>query len=160
MHPEAHDYAARFASDDEITVIDIGSRDINGTVRDLFPNADYTGIDLIDGPAVDIATDAATWKPKKKADLVVCCEVLEHCESWREVIANIATMLKKDGRVVLTAAGPNRAPHSGIDGGQIRADEFYENIVPADLADTLSDAGFREVEIDVAGADVRASAVK
>lgn len=161
MHAAAHDYAAQFATDDKITVIDVGSRDINGTVRALFPNAKYTGVDIVDGNGVDVAADAAVWAPKKPVDLVVCLEMLEHCAVWRDVIRNIHdTMLKSSGRIVVTAANLSRAPHSGVDGGQVRPDEFYENIDPVDLENVLIDAGFWDVVVEELGTDVRATGVK
>ena len=40
--------------------------------------------------------------PDETYDLVVCSEVLEHVEPWREVVANIARVLKPGGLLVLT----------------------------------------------------------
>ena len=48
MHVEAFAFVAQFSTTDPITVIEIGSRIINGTVRGLFPNAHWTGLDLTD----------------------------------------------------------------------------------------------------------------
>ena len=36
-------------------VLEVGSLDINGSVRDLFSDCDYTGVDLALGPGVDLA---------------------------------------------------------------------------------------------------------
>lgn len=160
MHAAAHDYVARFRTDDDVRVVEIGSRDINGTVRDLFPDADYIGVDVQDGQGVDVVADAATWRPKRKADIVVCCEVFEHTDAWRDIIWNTADNIVSDGGlIVVTAAGPGRAPHSAVDGGPLRDDEFYENIHPGDLALVLAEAGFDRVEVDEVRGDVRASGV-
>ena len=43
------------------SVIEVGSLDINGTLRpivEVFKPALYTGVDLFEGPGVDIACDA------------------------------------------------------------------------------------------------------
>jgi len=40
--------------------------------------------------------------PDETYDLVVCSEVLEHVEPWREVVGNIAQVLKPGGLLVLT----------------------------------------------------------
>jgi len=40
--------------------------------------------------------------PDETYDLVVCSEVLEHVEPWREVVGNIARVLKPGGLLVLT----------------------------------------------------------
>lgn len=160
MHAAAHDYVARFATDDEVDVIELGSRDINGTVRDLFPNATYVGVDNKAGRAVDVVDDATTYKPRKKADVVICCEVLEHVEDWANIIDNAAANLcRKGGRFIVTAAGPRRAPHSAVDGGVLRPGEHYANIHPGDLADALEAAGFVDVEVDEFKTDVRATGV-
>jgi hypothetical protein len=86
----------------------------------------------------------------------VCLEMLEHCYEWESVLINIACMLKKGGRLVVTAAGPSRTPHSGFDGGPLHADEFYENIDPVELESALMVAGFVDIVIDEQGGDVRA----
>lgn len=158
MHEAALNYVAGHRTDRKIKVVEVGSRNINGTVRGFFPNADYHGIDLIAGNDVDEVADAVTWKPTTKAHVVVCCEMLEHCEQWRDVIHNAAGWLRKNGQIVITAAGPNRVPHSGIDGGPLRADEFYENIDPAELRQVLKDAGLEDIVIDLTHDDVRATA--
>ena len=81
MHPEARAFVAGVARRAGARwVVELGARDLNGTVRDLFPSArGYTGVDLVAGPGVDVVADAADWRPREPApDLVVCCEVLEH----------------------------------------------------------------------------------
>ena len=35
-------------------VLEVGSLDINGSIRDLFQNCEYTGIDLGEGKGVDV----------------------------------------------------------------------------------------------------------
>jgi SAM-dependent methyltransferase len=47
-------------------------------------------------------TKADTRFADEKYDLVVCSEVLEHVEGWRDVVANIARVLKPGGLLVLT----------------------------------------------------------
>lgn len=158
MHAEARSYIAQHAPDCEGPVLEIGSRDINGGVRDLFPADGYHGIDLAEGKGVDEVVDVVDHNPKRKYGTVVCCEVLEHYEDPEAVIRSAFRLLKNGGTLLVTAAGPSRTPHSGIDGGQVRDDEFYANIDPADLRSWLE--LFADYEVDVAGDDVRARAVK
>lgn len=160
MHPAAFEYVSRFRSDSNLKIVDVGSRDINGSCRVLFPNADYHGIDLVAGNGVDEVADATVWKPKRLVDMVVCCEMLEHTPQWFDVIAVSYSWLRKGGRLIVTAAGPTRIPHSAVDGGPLHAGEFYENIDPDDLHAMLNQAGFEFVEIEVAGSDVRGTGVK
>lgn len=113
-------------------VVEVGSRNINGGVRDLFIRdaATYWGIDLWMGKGVDLVADAATWRPPVPADVVVCCEVLEHAPEAPAIVVNLGQMLKPGGYVILTCATDPRPPHSGHDGGALRDGEFYHNIDP------------------------------
>ncbi len=160
MHREALDFIAQHGTDNTLTVVEFGSRDINGTPRALFPNARYIGIDIVDGNAVDEVADAATWKTKKKVDVVVCCEVLEHTAAWAKIVENAHKILAAGGVFLITAAGPSRTPHSSYDGGALRDDEWYENIDPEALQTALRAAGFVTVDVIERGDDVYAKAVK
>lgn len=160
MHAEALLYVSDFRTDDRLRVIEFGSRDINGSPRYMFPNADYHGIDVVDGTGVDEVADAATWAPKRRAHLVICCEVFEHTKQWRKIVANAAACLVRGGRLVVTAAGPQRAPHSAVDGGSLRDGEWYENVSPADLGAAMVKAGFKDVEVHERGGDVQGTGVK
>tara|TARA_R110000822_G_scaffold309905_1_gene440612 strand:- start:722 stop:1225 length:504 start_codon:yes stop_codon:yes gene_type:complete len=147
MHPGAHEFISRHATDDAISVIEIGSRNINGTIRDLFPNAKWIGLDLFEGPEVDVVCDARDFVPESLVDLVVCCEVLEHCSGWRQLIQSASLWLKQKGVIIITAAGPGRDPHSAIDGGELHPDEHYANVTQDELAEELHYAGFVGIEV-------------
>lgn len=111
-------------------VIELGSRDINGTVRGLFARCapPYVGLDLVAGPGVDLVADAATFVPAAKVGTVVCCEVLEHTPDAAVILHQIAHhMIADDGLVIVTCATTGRAPHSAHDGGPLRPGEFYLN---------------------------------
>lgn len=158
MHDAARNYIASHAKTCEGPVLEVGSRDINGGVRDLFPKTGYVGIDLRPGKGVDHAVDVRDFTHKTKFATVVCCEVLEHHPEPDELIDAMADHLRKGGTLLLTAAGPDRKPHSAIDGGELRDGEFFANIDPKDLKKWLSK--FDEVELDEFGDDVRVRAVK
>jgi len=160
VHPAALEYVSRFQTDTNVKIVDVGSRDINGSCRGVFPNADYHGIDLVAGNGVDEVADATVWKPKRLVDLVVCCEMLEHTPHWADVVTVSYGWLRKGGRLIVTAAGPTRVPHSAVDGGPLHAGEFYENIDPNDLEAVFIAAGYERVEVEVAGTDVRGTGVK
>lgn len=163
MHDEAHAWVARHAHPGPGAVLDIGGRDINGTTRALFPAADpYVVLDAIAGPGVDVVADAATWIPDRQYDQVVCTEVLEHAPDWRAILSTAYRALRPGGRLILTAAGQGRPPHSGIDGGRLYAGEYYQNADPEQLLLTLIDCGFGDMDVDVRRdpADVRAVAFR
>lgn len=156
MHAECRSFVEATLADHppRTSCIEIGARIINGGVRDLLPqDCTYTGIDIADGPGVDVVADAATWKPERKVDLVLCLEVAEHTDQWQNILSNARTWLKRKGLLVVTAACDPRAPHSASDGGPIRPGEWYANIDPAELCDLLDGC---DVVVDREAGDVRA----
>ena len=132
MHAEARQWVENFATMQPISVIEIGSKNVNGSIRDLFPNATWHGIDRESGAMVDQVTDAIDYTPNMPADLVVCCEVLEHADNWRQIINRAAEWLKPEGVLIVTCAGLGRKPHS-CDGGPLKPNEYYANIDPSEL---------------------------
>lgn len=162
MHPGAFEFISRHATTDEIEIIEIGSRDINGSIRCHFPAAIWTGIDLIPGPSVDIVCDACEFSPVNPVDAVVCCEVFEHCSYWSEILQAAESWLKPGGKILISCAGPGRDEHSAIDGGELRTGEHYANITADRLAEELHFAGFSEIytEANEHWRDTYASAIK
>jgi SAM-dependent methyltransferase len=147
MHPEARAFVAALAPGQAATrVVELGARDFNGSVRDLFPGAAaYTGVDLLPGAGVDVVADASEWRPppgQPAPDLVLCCEVLEHTRAASAVVRNAHALLAPGGRLVVTAASTGRPAHSALDGGPLRAGEYYRNVDRRDLAGWLLGAGF------------------
>ena len=114
-------------------MLEIGSRNINGSVRPLFNGAVYLGIDTTAGPGVDETADGAHFQPGLLLDTVVCCEVLEHTESAADIIGNSLRILEPGGVLIVTCAAPPRAPHSAVDGGALQPGEYYQNIYPKQL---------------------------
>ena len=140
MHPAAMAWVAEQVRDHGPfgSVIEIGARDVNGSVRNLFNGADYTGIDIEDGPGVDVVIDAAEYEPDDKVECVVCCETLEHAPNWRDLVRAGASWLADDGVLIVTCAGPGRHPHSAIDGSyNVRDHEHYANVSIEDLAEAM-----------------------
>ena len=83
-------------------VLDIGSLDINGCVRDLFE--DYIGLDQIPGRNVDMVCNAHSLPFKPEFFDVVCClEVLEHDTNFFQTISESYRVLKQGGYFLLTA---------------------------------------------------------
>jgi hypothetical protein len=159
MHPEARAYVAEHRSDDKMQALECGARDVNGSVRDLFPNTSWVGVDIGDGPGVDVVADFADYTHPEPVDLVVSTEVLEHTCRWRDIVAAAARNLRDGGKVIITAASHGRAPHSAVDGGPDIGSEHYANIDPHELHEALS-AHFTQVHVQKAGTDVQAVAIK
>ena len=128
-------------------VLEVGSRNINGTVRPLFGDAHYVGIDIVAGDGVDMVADALEVETLNVYDAIVCCEVFEHEPRWPLIVDRFADWLIPGGAVLATMAGPGRLPHSAQDGGPLHAGEWYANIDPFDLASVAGRSGLK-IDID------------
>lgn len=86
-------------------VLDCGSRDVNGSVRDLF--TDYTGIDQCSGKNVDrvMSTHDLSVFPAGSFDHVLCLEMLEHDAAFWDSFVEMKRVLKSGGRLVVTTRG-------------------------------------------------------
>ena len=168
MHPEAYAYVAEWAhgvsGHEFLRIVELGGRNVNGSVRELFPGATYVSVDVVPGAGVDVVADARTYRPDVAPDLVVCCEVLEHSRQANLVVQNALEMLRPGGTLLVTCAGPHRGPHSAATGGKLREGEYYRNVDPAVLYDWVVWAGVEvelvRVEYERALGDVRLLVVK
>lgn len=151
MHAQAFDFVARHAAGiAPRTVLEIGSHDVNGGVRSLFPTARrYHGIDIAAGPGVDEVADAADWRAAESFDLVVTTEVLEHAPRWRDVVQNAWHALAAGGVLLLTCATDPRPEHSAIDGWALREGEWYGNVPASHMIAVVRDLEPRRWLVEV-----------
>ena len=70
----------------DINILEIGSLDVNGNMRNLFNFCrNYTGIDLERGPNVDLVINGTDIdKLEKNFDIIISCECFEHAKEWKE----------------------------------------------------------------------------
>ena len=164
-----HDAVLTYLSDnlpvpcDELHVLEFGSRNINGSARQIVGRcARYVGVDLYEGPDVDVVGSATDVVVPGAFDVVICTEVFEHADdaACQAMTANAYRHLVPGGRFIATMAGPGRMEHSAIDGKGLHPGEFYRNVDKALLAEWLAMAGFDRFDIDRAGADMRCVAWK
>jgi SAM-dependent methyltransferase len=121
-------------------VLEVGSLNINGTVRDHFRECDYLGIDVVPGPGVDHVCAAHELRAGS-FDTIVSCETLEHDKYWLVTLPAMVLCLRPGGLLVITCAGPARAEHgtrrtSPQDSGTTRIEgwaDYYRNLDEQDL---------------------------
>lgn len=145
-------------------VYEIGSRNINGSVRSYFTNCDYTGFDLDMDAGVDVVMDwSVTLPTMDPADVVVCCEVLEHCKGWKQMLRNILDNTKSGGLVLITAAGVGRPEHGTTatsPADSPNTNDYYKNITMKDICSVYTEKDFSVFEPSYLGTDIRFWGIK
>jgi len=112
MNQYAYNYVDQVVKKTDIqgTVLEVGSYNVNGSVRPLFKDTsrflNYTGIDMREGPDVDVVMNSnALNYPDESWDVVVSCDTLEHDSRPWESIKEFYRVLRPGGWVVMLSAG-------------------------------------------------------
>lgn len=93
-------------------VLEVGSLNINGTVRDFFHFCTYLGIDVGPGPGVDLVVEGQKLDHSDNTyDTVISCECFEHNPFWIETFQNMYRMTKSNGLVIMSCATTGRPEH-------------------------------------------------
>jgi SAM-dependent methyltransferase len=124
-----------------LKVLEVGSHDVNGSIRKIFEGTDYLGVDLTPGPGVDcVASGHQLEFPDETFGLTISSECFEHNPFWVETFANMYRMTAASGLVVVTCASrgrpehgttrttPNRSP-----GTQTIGWDYYRNLNRSDF---------------------------
>lgn len=129
-------------------VVDFGSLDINGGVKQLIdPTWDYTGIDLDKGPNVDLIQPGQLVDLKSESfDVTLSSELFEHTPYWKEIFAQMCRLTKPGGVVIFTCAGVGRKEHGTTrsDMGYSspftvrKGDEYYKNITSQEAEESVA----------------------
>ena len=84
-------------------VLEVGSKDVNGTIKEKFDNCEYTGVDIQSGPGVDIVGHLCdiTDSLHNSYDLVLCMNVLEHDRLWRKTLIECCNLVSESGKIVI-----------------------------------------------------------
>jgi SAM-dependent methyltransferase len=145
-HPEQKDFFERLSVSfgkhfsEACKILEIGSQNINGTVRTFFPQAsEYLGIDLGLADCVDWVVPGELLElPDGWADITISTECFEHCEAWEKVLKNMLRMTKPGGLVIFTCASTGRAAHGTIDSEEVSSPfttSYYKNLDVDNIAE-------------------------
>jgi SAM-dependent methyltransferase len=110
MHDTAYRYGQLFydtyiPKGCNIHVIEVGSMNVNGGLRDVFttPYTLFTGLDFIPGPGVDKVLDNPYSLPYSDnvVDCIICSSVLEHCDMFWVLFLDMVRVLKPGGLIYI-----------------------------------------------------------
>ena len=93
-------------------VLEIGSKDWNGSVRAWCNKSNYYGIDIQEGRFVDEVVTAKDFNSSGDFDTVFSFSVLEHDFEWKQSLANIANCLKRGGMLFMCWGAEGNVEHN------------------------------------------------
>lgn len=99
-------YAPFFNGIDQPSIVDVGSMDVNGSLRQTAPEGfTYTGVDFAPGPGVDLVLSDPYVLPfeNDSVDMVVSSSCFEHSELFWVSFLEILRILKPRGLFYLNA---------------------------------------------------------
>ena len=147
MHPQSMLEMKAFAKSHttkKSKVLDIGSLGVNGSYKELF-GKDYTGLDIVDGPNVDVVADKPYSWPLKDAsfDVVVSGQALEHMEFPEKAMVEIKRVLVADGKacIIAPSAGPFPAKPKDLTDRHRFSKKAFTKLA--------TDAGFKIISVTV-----------
>jgi hypothetical protein len=137
----------------KLNIMEIGSYNVNGTIKNSFEFEKYFGIDLSPGPNVDIVGSGHEIDLLSEGiNLCISSECFEHNPFWKETLENMAKHLTGGGYIVITSAINGRLEH-----GTFRTDpkhspgstsvgwSYYKNIEPTEFSSFIKGLpGYRQ----------------
>jgi SAM-dependent methyltransferase len=125
----------------QIKMLEIGSLNLNGSIREYFTDCTYVGVDVGEGNDVDLVCGGhEVDHPDETYDTIGSCNCFEHNPHWIETFANMYRMTKKTGLVFIsvpttgnaehgtTASAPGDSPLTIAKGW-----EYYKNLTEEDF---------------------------
>jgi SAM-dependent methyltransferase len=95
-----------YVGDGQVTVAEVGSQNVNGSLRDVCPTRfEYVGLDFAEGNGVDVILDDPYRFPlsDQSVDIVVSSSCFEHAEMFWLTFLEIMRVLKPSGIFYLNA---------------------------------------------------------
>ena len=150
-HPEQLGFFRAVATENKAliegaSVLEIGSYDVNGGVRNVFAAAaDYIGVDLDAGPGVDlVGLGHELDDPDASYDVTISGECFEHDPYWSDTFWNMVRMTRAGGLVTFSCASRGRPEHGTTrtdwtesPGTQAIGLDYYRNLTQSDFEETL-----------------------
>lgn len=127
MHISAYNNCVSFYNDfckqssEKLKVVDFGSYDVNGCLKPVFKDHNYIGIDMTEGPNVDIVCiNDSTPFESNSIDVIVSSSSFEHDDFFWMTFLEMCRILKPGGLIYINA--PSAGPYHSYPGDSWR---FY-----------------------------------
>jgi len=118
-------------------VLEVGSLNINGTVRIFFKDCDYLGVDVGAGKNVDLVCPAHELDmPNETFDTTISCECFEHDKYWVRSFKKMYDLTKPNGLIVFSCATTGRPEHGTTRTSPADApftNDYYRNLTAEDF---------------------------
>jgi hypothetical protein len=129
-------------------VLEIGSLNINGSIRPFFEKCTYVGVDLGEGADVDVVARGEDLTYEDGAfDVVASCECFEHNPEWVATLKNMIRMAS--GLVFFSCATTGRKEHGTRRTSPQDAPfcgDFYANLTEEDVRREIDLSVFKRYE--------------
>jgi hypothetical protein len=129
-------------------VLEIGSLNINGSIRPFFEKCTYVGVDLGEGADVDVVARGEDLTYEDGAfDVVASCECFEHNPEWVATLKNMIRMAS--GLVFFSCATTGRKEHGTRRTSPQDAPfcgDYYANLTEEDVRQEIDLSVFKRYE--------------
>lgn len=129
-------------------VLEIGSLNINGSIRQFFQQCNYVGVDLGAGRDVDVIAKGEDLSYADGSfDVVASCECFEHNPEWAKTFGNMVRM--SCGLVFFSCATTGRAEHGTRRSNPHDAPfcgDYYRNLTEDDVRQEVDLSAFKVYE--------------
>lgn len=146
-HQEQKDFIKKLKSKypdyfNEKFVLEVGSLNLNGTIRDFFTKCTYVGLDLAEGLCVDLVCSGHQYNaPDESYDVVCSTECFEHDIHWLDTFKNMIRLCKSNGLVFFTCATEGRTEHGTSRNEPFSSpftNDYYKNLIELDFTSQLN----------------------
>ena len=129
-------------------VLEVGSLNINGSIRQFFQQCNYVGVDLGAGRDVDVIAKGEDLSYADGSfDVVASCECFEHNPEWAKTFGNMVRM--SCGLVFFSCATTGRAEHGTRRSNPHDAPfcgDYYRNLTEDDVRQEVDLSAFKVYE--------------
>jgi SAM-dependent methyltransferase len=149
-HPTQQEFVRKLSVEfsnhfNNIKMLEVGSLNINGSMRRYFKDCTYVGVDVDSGRDVDLVCEGQLVDhPDNTYDTSGSCNCFEHNPYWVETFRNMYRMTKKDGLVFIVVPTTGYGEHGTSKNHPkdspltiAKGWEYYKNLTEQDFMDNF-----------------------